>query len=146
MATERTQYLYRLRDAAGRLLYVGVTWNPRARMAEHRRYNSVWFAAVDDVSMTEYATRHEAERAERDAITRERPAMNFMDSAEHRAWRAAGLPLRRIAVEDQRWVTAMRIAHARDESLNEVIRDALARYVEQHEHELSPAALSAVPD
>jgi len=35
--------LYRLYDAAGRLLYIGATFYPRTRMSQHRRTKSWWF-------------------------------------------------------------------------------------------------------
>lgn len=130
----RPHILYRLRDAQGRLLYVGITWNLKVRMQGHARYGAAWFGAVASTETEEYPTREAARKAELVAIETERPAINFMDAAEHAEWKANGLPLRRCAVEDDTWFAAVRIAHAQGGSVNNVIRAALVRYALDNQH------------
>jgi predicted GIY-YIG superfamily endonuclease len=66
-------WLYRLWTASGRLMYVGVTVNPRARIDAHQRtfgdmlHHSTW---------VEYETREESLDAEAAAIRDESPAFN----------------------------------------------------------------------
>lgn len=145
MTPERTQYLYRMRDAVGRLLYVGVTWNPKARFAQHRRENGLWFAAVSTVELTVYATRGAALTAEKRAISDERPAMNVMDSAVRAEWAATGLSLHAIGVEEGVWVAATRVAHACGDSLNDFIRRALNQYIAENEHAVRGCEGDATP-
>lgn len=49
----RPHYVYRCYDRAGRLLYLGCTYNPRKRLAEHRSTSS-WFAEVARTELVEY--------------------------------------------------------------------------------------------
>lgn len=145
MTSDREQYLYRMRDAAGRLLYVGVTWNPKTRFAQHRRESRLWFAAVATIELTEYATRGAALAAERRAINDERPAMNVVDSAVRAEWAATGLSLHTIGVEEGVWVTALRVAHACDDSLNDFIRRALNQYIAENEHAVTGCEGDSTP-
>jgi predicted GIY-YIG superfamily endonuclease len=139
----RPHFVYRLRDKAGRLLYVGMTWNLKVRMYEHARYGAAWFGAVETTEIEEFPDWGTARYAEREAIENERPAINFMDAVEHDEWKAAGLPLRRCAVESDTWFTAIRIAHTRGGSVNNVIRAALTQYVLDNAHILESASPGA---
>lgn len=69
------QYLYRFFDAAGRLLYVGITGNPHARFLGHRSERS-WWSDVRRITMDIYPDRRSVEMAERAAIRDESPAYN----------------------------------------------------------------------
>lgn len=44
----------------------------------------------------------------------------------------AGTTLRSFRVSDGLWLSALAIARSRDESLSDVIRSALERYVKRH--------------
>jgi predicted transcriptional regulator len=46
----------------------------------------------------------------------------------------AGNPARAVRVEDELWNAAKAIAAERGESLSDVMRDALRRYVRRHSH------------
>ena len=69
--------LYRHFDVYGKLLYVGISLSAYERHRAHRR-TSDW--AHDSVKMTieRFASRTAAERAEREAIARERPLWNIV--------------------------------------------------------------------
>lgn len=67
--------LYRLFDAAGRLLYVGVTTNPAQRFSEHRR-SKEWWPQVARRDVQWIPTREEAEQREIAAILAENPLHN----------------------------------------------------------------------
>lgn len=41
-------------------------------------------------------------------------------------------PLRSVRVEDELWTAAREVAKERGETLSDVVRDALARYVKRH--------------
>jgi hypothetical protein len=72
--TRRTA-LYRLFDSAGRLLYVGITFNPSDRWRGHSGTKS-WWKDVTRREVEWHTTRSAAERAETTAITDERPLYN----------------------------------------------------------------------
>ncbi|MFD9603287.1 GntR family transcriptional regulator [Streptomyces sp. NPDC059970] len=76
---ERTA-LYRLYDADGNLLYVGITNDTQRRFASHRRTKSWW----PDVERDETVWLNSlplAEKAEKDAIAAERPRHNVSANA-----------------------------------------------------------------
>ncbi|MGW2813319.1 GIY-YIG nuclease family protein [Streptomyces sp. NPDC001415] len=67
--------LYRLYDSADRMLYVGVTKDPPARFAAHRR-GKPWWPNVARREVTWWPTRHKACEAESAAIWNEAPLHN----------------------------------------------------------------------
>jgi predicted GIY-YIG superfamily endonuclease len=67
--------VYRLYDAAGRLLYVGVTDHLRVRLGQHAKDKS-WWPEVASRTIAWYGTRQEAEDAETKAIGEEKPIHN----------------------------------------------------------------------
>lgn len=69
--------LYRMYDADGVLLYVGITNNMRRRWIAHKR-DKWWIDDVDDVVTEDYDSRYEASMAEQEAIRNERPRHNDM--------------------------------------------------------------------
>jgi hypothetical protein len=77
----RASLVYRFYDREGVLLYVGVTYSDR-RMARFAQHASVqpWWPRVDHsrTSWTEFATRLEADEAERETIKRHRPEYNVI--------------------------------------------------------------------
>lgn len=83
--------VYRLYDARGALLYVGITRRGRfpQRMREH---SSKWWwpqVAPHRATVQTFATRRGAETAERLAIASEHPAHNVAGSGRQRAYPAA---------------------------------------------------------
>lgn len=67
--------LYRLHDARGGLLYVGIAGNPGRRFQEHAD-TKAWWEQVSWVHIEHYPTRVEAAVAETKAIRTERPKYN----------------------------------------------------------------------
>lgn len=95
MAAERwdgneTHYLYRHFNAAGELLYIGVTGNVRLRNNCHN-HTSPWWREVSSTTVEELPTRNDALRAEEIAIGVERPI--------HNQPRAIAIKLTRDALE-----------------------------------------------
>lgn len=77
-------HLYRHFDAAGVLLYVGVSINALTRLAAHKQH-AHWFWRIAKVEVTNWKTREASLQAEKKAIQTERPLFNIT----HRARRAA---------------------------------------------------------
>lgn len=70
--------LYRLYDATGALLYVGISGRWARRMVEHAQ-EKPWFADVSDVQIERFPTGREARAAELRAIRSEGPRHNVAD-------------------------------------------------------------------
>lgn len=73
---QRPHWVYRVFDAAGDLLYVGLTAKPETRMANHRCRAKWWGLAVR-IDWQTYPDRATAEQIEADAIFDERPRFNL---------------------------------------------------------------------
>ena len=67
--------LYRQFDAADRLLYIGITNNPKRRLWEHK-CRAVWAEQIARVDVVWLRSREEAAQAEREAIAAEAPIFN----------------------------------------------------------------------
>lgn len=74
-------HLYRHFDAAGRLLYVGISLSAIARLGEHKAA-AHWFWHIARIEVTAYATRASAMKAERLTIQREKPLHNITFAAK----------------------------------------------------------------
>lgn len=74
MALDDRTELYRHYDAAGRLLYVGISLDATVRLQGHRVKS--WFDLVSFITIERFSTRTEALTAERDAILKEEPEFN----------------------------------------------------------------------
>lgn len=72
--------LYRHFDADGQLLYVGITNNPKRRLAEHKT-RSVWAEQIGRVEVKWMRTREDALSEERVAIMIDKPLFNGGDRA-----------------------------------------------------------------
>lgn len=72
--------VYRLYDATGRLLYVGIGVNGYARLDAHRR-EKAWWPQVTRVRMEQYRSRRTAFLVEARAIATEHPIHNQAFSA-----------------------------------------------------------------
>ena len=66
--------LYRHFDAAGQLLYVGMSVNFSTRLGGHK--SAPWFSQIASVTVEHFKTRPEALAAERAAIQAEKPTHN----------------------------------------------------------------------
>ena len=73
--SSRTTHLYRLWNADGELLYIGISKSAMRRLTDHQKGKS-WGDEVSQVTIENVATRAEAERLEADAIASERPKYN----------------------------------------------------------------------
>ncbi|WP_051853088.1 GIY-YIG nuclease family protein [Streptomyces aureocirculatus] len=71
--------VYRLYDAAGHLLYIGLTCNPRSRWKDHRK-EMLWWREVAFKVITWHETRHQACAAESSAVASERPLYNAYET------------------------------------------------------------------
>ncbi|MFD7999969.1 GIY-YIG nuclease family protein [Streptomyces mirabilis] len=78
LAAERTA-LYRLRDGAGVLLYIGITYDPESRWRAHAA-TKAWWPEVTRKEVEWHADRLLAESAEVAAIKAELPLHNVDDS------------------------------------------------------------------
>ena len=73
-----TVAIYRHYDADGQLLYVGITNNPKRRLAEHR-CRAIWRDEIDRVDVKWVGSREDALAAEAKAIREEIPVFNGGD-------------------------------------------------------------------
>lgn len=71
--------LYRHRDSAGNLLYVGISLSAVERLKQHM-VASGWSSEIATVEIARYPTRMDALNAERDAIQKEDPLWNRQHS------------------------------------------------------------------
>lgn len=79
-------WVYRVFDAEGRLLYVGMTWKPGRRMTDWRKVakrtgDDHWFTSAHRVAWCLYPSKLQAMWAERAAIQCERPLHNILMAA-----------------------------------------------------------------
>ncbi|MFE9391643.1 GIY-YIG nuclease family protein [Streptomyces sp. NPDC006784] len=102
----RPTALYRLFDRAGRLLYVGVAFDPAARWQSHAR-DKAWWDDVVERRIEWHPTRTEALTAEVQAIKHESPAYNVVDVDEpvlRHVVRKPGVPQPRLfLLSDDDW-------------------------------------------
>lgn len=88
--TRRTA-LYRLFDKEGRLLYVGVAFDPDERWKDHATFKPWWPLAINKV-VEWHASRTLALQAEADAIRTEKPLHNIKGSDLPRGRQGAASP------------------------------------------------------
>lgn len=69
--------LYRHYDCFGELLYVGISTNIAARLANHRTY-SVWFDRVTLIKIETYKNINELRAIEKQIIEHEKPTFNVV--------------------------------------------------------------------
>jgi hypothetical protein len=74
-AAERPGYLYRYWSDRGTLLYIGISINAVARLAQHR--DKPWFPRIAKITVERFDTYDEAEAAELRAICYEGPIHNI---------------------------------------------------------------------
>ncbi|MGW2010939.1 GIY-YIG nuclease family protein [Streptomyces nigrescens] len=129
--------MYRLCDKQGRLLYVGIAYDPDARWAQHAAVTR-WWRDVADKYVEWYETRAEAERAEIVAIRYERPIYNKRDSPKpykgSTAKRGLALP-RRISIKDEIWETYQVVCAEEGLTVDEDITRHIKRQLRAHRAE-----------
>ncbi|MFD5451240.1 GIY-YIG nuclease family protein [Streptomyces sp. NPDC127100] len=101
---ERTA-LYRLYDASKHLLYVGISRDPEVRWEQHAR-QKYWWPAVASRTVEWCESRREAERAEAQAIARERPRYNE-SNRQGAGWNAPAPARDQQSAQDARAVEAL---------------------------------------
>jgi hypothetical protein len=102
--------LYRFYDAVGRLLYIGQTWRPLARLIEHLEEQQ-WAHEIArwDVDPRSWTSEAEVLAVEEEAIRAERPLRNWVHNEGNpdRAWqpkvRSYRHPGRRTVAAPDRW-------------------------------------------
>lgn len=77
-------YLYRLLDDHGRLLYVGISNGPIYRLFQHLE-EKPWAPQIAWQNVQRFASREDAEQAERQSIQCERPLYNIQFNNEEHA-------------------------------------------------------------
>lgn len=77
IATNQPHCLYRFWDHADELLYVGITASPSQRWRQHAG-DKPWWSEVNKVTLDPFPTREAVLKAERAAITAERPRYNIV--------------------------------------------------------------------
>jgi predicted GIY-YIG superfamily endonuclease len=78
--TQRRTALYRLFATDGRLLYIGIAYDPDQRWQGHS--DKIWWTDVTEKTVDWFDSREEAATAEIAAIGVEKPLYNKADSAE----------------------------------------------------------------
>jgi predicted GIY-YIG superfamily endonuclease len=102
--TDKPQVLYRMFDADGNLLYVGLTNNPRSRFSDHCKTKS-WFDQVSNIKVQTFQSRRDLLDAERTAIETEVPLHNVTHN-EVRAEIRFGVQFEADEDEDDRLAVA----------------------------------------
>ncbi|MDX2527998.1 GIY-YIG nuclease family protein [Streptomyces europaeiscabiei] len=132
----RRTALYRLFDAQGRLLYVGIAFNPRARWRGHCSTKS-WWQHVDRREVEWHDSRSEALTAEAAAIVEERPLYNIAGSEE--AWAPVPPKLRKarpaapdradkeLTTAGRRWHRSKAAFQKADSELRALVREGRQR-------------------
>lgn len=101
----RRTALYRLFDTEGRLLYIGIAFNPDNRWAGHGASKS-WWVDVAEKRIEWHETRSAAVAAERAAIASELPLYNKQDSPqpyEGVTTKEGTMPSRVVRIDSDIW-------------------------------------------
>src|SRR3954468_23541385 len=94
-------YVYTARAGDGRVLYVGVTGDLKARIAAHRR-SSRWWSMHAQIQVEEVTTMQAAERGETDRICQYDPPFNIRGGHGRAASRCGGRRCERVRAENHR--------------------------------------------
>lgn len=120
---ESPSALYRFYDREDRLLYVGITGNLPSRQQQHEG-SQPWWQEVARMTVEHFPTREDARAAEQAAIDAEAPLHNSIRSV-------GKTPLRSFRIPDDVYRAAQEKAAERGESVSDVVRKALERYVKR---------------
>lgn len=131
---DRATAVYRFFNADGRLLYVGIAYDPAERWKDHARRTKWWKDAVNN-TIDWYDTRAEAERAERTALRYEKPIYNKAGSVTPYQGPTAKLGMklpRKVSIDDDVWADFERLCAERDVTPEEDIAAHVERSVKSH--------------
>jgi hypothetical protein len=115
------QAVYRMFDASGNLLYVGVTGNINNRFGSHM--DKRWFPLVTNISLEWFPTRAQAEIAERRAIERELPRLNVQHKPRQEQKTSV---LARMTPRSRQKIAVREAAAARELAIREAAASAAA--------------------
>jgi hypothetical protein len=90
--------VYRMLDAEGRLLYVGMTGNLGRRLSDHAE--KAFFLAVTTITLERFPTAAEAALAEQEAIGAEHPLFNHVGLSEEESSRRKRI--RKLQLSDEK--------------------------------------------
>lgn len=126
IATNKDTQLYRLFDAEGRLLYVGVSHSAHVRFYQHKS-GSEWSGLIEEMKVEDFATRKEALSAEKRAINYENPIYNKFKPIPD--------PCQRFNFKmDNEFVLSFKSRALQERlKLNELLEKAFAFYLEKAE-------------
>jgi hypothetical protein len=133
--TRRTA-LYRFFDAEGRLLYVGVAYNPEERWKGHA-YEKAWWEEVAEKRVVWHETRIDALAAELAAIRDELPKYNIREGRVPlpggTQTRKAAKPARVFRVDDATWADYRALCAAKGVEVANDLRMYMLREIKAHE-------------
>ncbi|MFM9649854.1 MULTISPECIES: GIY-YIG nuclease family protein [Streptomyces] len=133
----RATAVYRFFDKTGRLLYVGIAYDPAERWKYHAAKTRWWKDAVDN-TIEWYDTRAEAERAEEVALRYEKPIYNKAGSVTpyqgSTAKRGMKLP-RKIQIDDDVWADYEKLCAEKGRAPEEDIEAHVKRSIRVHRAE-----------
>lgn len=134
----RATAVYRFFDADGRLLYVGIAYDPAERWKHHAAKTRWWKDAVDN-TIEWYGTRVEAERAEKVALRYEKPIYNKAGSVTpyqgSTAKRGMKLPRRISGIADDVWADYEKLCAERGTNSEEGIATHVTRQIRAYRAE-----------
>lgn len=128
---DRSHVLYRMYDRARELLYVGITFDAKARWKQHSE-DKEWWTKVASVDLEHFTSRTAAERAEQKAIKKDRPMYNVTHQYRPTPVRPlAGPPMkhRNVRMDDRTWFAASRVAELQGKRISDLVRSLLAGFV-----------------
>ena len=79
--------LYRFFNSSDQLLYIGITMNPPSRFRAHAS-NKSWWSEVSRITVSQFESRTQLAKAERDAIKAEKPKYNVMHNKDYEGLRS----------------------------------------------------------
>jgi len=100
MSGNGEQALYRFYDAAGDLLYIGITFDPGSRWAQHQ-HDKPWWHEVQQLTVEVHPDRQAVLDAERAAILAERPRYNIVHNTGRASTVTTKKPQRETPVLDR---------------------------------------------
>jgi predicted GIY-YIG superfamily endonuclease len=134
----RATAVYRFFDTGGRLLYVGIAYDPAERWKHHAAKTRWWKDAVDN-TIEWYDTRPEAERAEAVALRYEKPIYNKSGSVTPyqgpTTKRSMKLP-RKIRIDDDVWADYEKLCAEQSVTPEEDITAHVKRQIKAHRAEV----------
>ena len=123
-----TTYLYRAKDEAGVVLYVGITGNPERRQATHA-CNAPWRElSMDSLDWVEFDNREDAAAFEKAEIARLRPKFNKALNPDLYNMTEGEKKQISFSVDKQLHTAWKVLAIDKEVTLQKLIMDAMAEY------------------